>query len=81
MLDVTHPPLWLVALIVAGAAPWVAGALQAVLESRLRRRTDAVLARALAMLPAASGGGASAGGSANDARAEAVESETRRGSG
>jgi hypothetical protein len=40
------PPLWLVALIVAAAAPFCAAALQAVLESRLRRRTSATLARA-----------------------------------
>jgi hypothetical protein len=41
------PPLWLVALIVAAAAPFCAAALQAGLESRLRRRTSATLARAL----------------------------------
>ena len=53
MLDVTHPPLWLLALLVAGAAPWAAGALEALFESRLRRRTDAVLARAFAALDSA----------------------------
>jgi hypothetical protein len=40
------PPLWLVALIAAAAAPFCAAALQAVLEARLRRRTSATLARA-----------------------------------
>jgi hypothetical protein len=44
------PPLWLVALIVAAAAPFCATALQVVLESRLRRRTNAVLTRARATL-------------------------------
>jgi hypothetical protein len=43
------PPLWLVALIVAAAAPFCAAALQAVLESRLRARTSAILDRALSM--------------------------------
>jgi hypothetical protein len=36
-------PLWLVALVVAVAAPWGVAALQAVLERRLRRRTADVL--------------------------------------
>jgi hypothetical protein len=44
------PPLWLVALLVAAAAPFCAAALQVALESRLRRRTNAVLARARATL-------------------------------
>jgi hypothetical protein len=46
LIDVLHPPLWLVALVAAGAAPFFAGALQALLESKLRRRTEMVLARA-----------------------------------
>jgi hypothetical protein len=44
------PPLWLVALIVAAAAPFCAAALQAVLESKLRRRTSTTLARALSTI-------------------------------
>ena len=44
------PPLWLVALIVAAVAPFCAAALQAVLESRLRRRTQATLERAFSTL-------------------------------
>jgi hypothetical protein len=62
LIDVLHPPLWLVALIAAGAAPFLAGALQALLESQLRRRTESVLARALSTLngtmdePRAAGG-------------------------
>jgi hypothetical protein len=44
------PPLWLVALIVAVAAPFCAAALQVVLEFRLRRRTSVALARARAAL-------------------------------
>jgi hypothetical protein len=44
------PPLWLVALIVAAVAPFCAAALQAVLESKLRRRTSATLARALSTI-------------------------------
>jgi len=36
-------PLWLVALVLAVAAPWVVRALQAFLERRLRRRTAAFL--------------------------------------
>ena len=50
MIDLLHPPLWLVALIAAGAAPFLAGALQALLESKLRRRTETVLARAFSTL-------------------------------
>jgi hypothetical protein len=46
LIDVLHPPLWLVALLAAGAAPFLAGAMQALLESKLRRRTEMVLARA-----------------------------------
>ena len=41
------PPLWLVALIVAGAAPFCAAALQSALEARLRGRTRATLERAI----------------------------------
>jgi hypothetical protein len=40
------PPVWLIALIVAGVAPFAAGALQAVLERRMRRRTFEALGRA-----------------------------------
>jgi hypothetical protein len=36
---VTDVPVWLVALIFAGAAPFLAGALQSLLERRLRERT------------------------------------------
>ena len=46
MLDVVHAPLWLVALTAAVAAPFCVAAYQAALESRLRRTTQAVLARA-----------------------------------
>jgi hypothetical protein len=52
LIDLLHPPLWLVALIAAGAAPFLAGALQALLESKLRRRTETVLARAFSTLNA-----------------------------
>jgi hypothetical protein len=44
------PPLWLVALIVAAAAPFCAAALQAALETKLRRRTSTTLARALSTI-------------------------------
>jgi hypothetical protein len=44
------PPLWLVALIVAAAAPFCATAFQAVLESKLRRRTSTTLARAFSTI-------------------------------
>ena len=44
------PPLWLVALIAAAAAPFCAAALQALLESKLRRRTSTTLARALSTI-------------------------------
>jgi hypothetical protein len=44
------PPLWLVALIVAAAAPFCAAALQALLESKLRRRTSTTLARAFSTI-------------------------------
>jgi hypothetical protein len=46
-MTVTLPPIWLVALVVAALAPWAAGALQKALERRVRRRTLALLARAL----------------------------------
>jgi len=46
------PPLWLVALIVAAAAPFCVAALQAVLEARLRGRTKATLGRAFSALDA-----------------------------
>jgi hypothetical protein len=45
------PPLWLVALIVAAAAPFCAAGLQAVLETMLRRRTSEVLAKARSAQP------------------------------
>jgi hypothetical protein len=40
-------PVWLVALVLAGLAPWAARALETVLARRLRRRTLAFLAQAL----------------------------------
>jgi hypothetical protein len=40
------PPLWLVALIAAAAAPFCAAGLQAVLESKLRLRTTRALSQA-----------------------------------
>ena len=46
------PPLWLVALILAAAAPFCAAGLQAVLETMLRRRTSEVLAKARSTQPA-----------------------------
>jgi hypothetical protein len=46
------PPLWLVALILAAAAPFCAAGLQAVLETTLRRRTSEVLAKARSARPA-----------------------------
>jgi hypothetical protein len=47
LLDVLHAPLWLVALTAAVAAPFCVSALQRGLESKLRRQTQATLARAL----------------------------------
>jgi hypothetical protein len=44
------PPLWLVALIVAAAAPFCAAGLQAMLESRLQGRTRSALAKARSAL-------------------------------
>jgi hypothetical protein len=55
------PPLWLVALTLAAAAPFCAAALQAALESRLRSRTQATIARALSMLDAQKPGEAETG--------------------
>jgi hypothetical protein len=49
------PPLWLVALILAAAAPFCAAGLQAVLETMLRRRTSEVLAKARSTQPAGQG--------------------------
>jgi hypothetical protein len=36
-------PLWALALVLAGAAPWCAGLLQAILEERRRERTRKLL--------------------------------------
>jgi hypothetical protein len=44
------PPLWLVALIVAAAAPFCAAGLQAVLEAKLHVRTRSALAKARSAL-------------------------------
>jgi hypothetical protein len=46
VVDSAMPPVWLVALLVAGAAPFAVGSLQAVLERRMRRRTIDVMMRA-----------------------------------
>lgn len=48
--DVLHTPLWVIALVAAAAAPFVVGALQASLETSRRRRTAALIERALATL-------------------------------
>ena len=45
--DLVSAPLWIVALVLAAAAPFFVRALQVVLEGRLRRRTRRVLERAL----------------------------------
>jgi len=45
--EVSPPPLWMVALVVAAFAPWSARALQLVVERRVRRRTLDLLAKAL----------------------------------
>jgi hypothetical protein len=45
--DVSSPPLWMLALVVAAVAPWTARALQLVLERRVRRRTLDLVAKAL----------------------------------
>ena len=45
--EVSPPPLWMVALVVAALAPWCARALQVVVERRVRRRTLDLLAKAL----------------------------------
>jgi len=48
LFDVVHAPLWLVALTAGVAAPFCVAVLQAALESKLRRTTQAVLVRATA---------------------------------
>jgi hypothetical protein len=50
-MEVTAPPLWLVALVMAALAPWGARALQVILERRLRRRTLALLAEVRSAKP------------------------------
>jgi hypothetical protein len=42
----TLPPVWLLALLAAGAAPFAVGAWQSALERRMRQRTLDVIARA-----------------------------------
>ena len=44
---VTDVPVWLIALILACAAPFLVGALQSLLERRLRRRTLDTIHQAL----------------------------------
>jgi hypothetical protein len=51
-MDATLPPVWLVALLAAGAAPFVVGAWQSALERRMRQRTLDVIARAGLSAPA-----------------------------
>jgi len=41
-------PIWIVALALAACAPWCVRAISDALEGRVRRRTEAVVARALA---------------------------------
>jgi len=41
-------PVWLVALVLAGAAPLLVGAIHTALLARLRRKTVALIARARA---------------------------------
>ncbi len=50
MSDVLSSPAWLITVVgitLALVAPWIVGALQAVLEERLRRRTLDTIARAM----------------------------------
>jgi hypothetical protein len=43
MSSLQNIPLWAVALVLAAAAPWCAGALQSILEERRRERTRKLL--------------------------------------
>jgi hypothetical protein len=43
---VSSIPVWLIALVLACAAPYLAGAVESALDARLRRRTLEILARA-----------------------------------
>jgi hypothetical protein len=74
---VLSAPLWLVALAFAAAAPFCVGALQSVLELRLRRRTEEAIARALSTHdhPDANRRGVSA--RAESVLGEEVDSEVR----
>jgi hypothetical protein len=51
LLDVSSAPVWLFAVALALLAPFAVGALQGLLERRLRRRTLDVLTRAGVNLP------------------------------
>jgi hypothetical protein len=52
VFDLLRAPLWLVALLAAAAAPFVAGALQMALAARVRRRSEDLVARALGRIDA-----------------------------
>jgi hypothetical protein len=57
--------VWLVALALAACAPWLVRVYADALESRVRRRTEALVARARARVPTPAGnaeGGPGAGG-------------------
>jgi hypothetical protein len=49
---VISSPVWIVALVLAVAAPWLVRALGDRFELRVRQRTDAVIARAQARMTA-----------------------------
>jgi hypothetical protein len=46
LLDAAHAPLWLVVLAVAALAPFCVAAIQRALETKQRRATAALVARA-----------------------------------
>jgi hypothetical protein len=46
LIDAAHAPLWLVVLAAAALAPFCVAAMQRALETKQRRATAAVLARA-----------------------------------
>jgi hypothetical protein len=58
---VLSSPIWIVALAFAAGAPWLVRAFADHLELRVRKRTDAVIARAHAQMAAREQGGAGDG--------------------
>jgi len=66
-------PIWIVALALAACAPWCVRAISDALEGRVRRRTEALVARALAASGFAPGSSAPSHGVTSQSEGPAEE--------